>query len=97
MLAAGALKAIELIENNHGIFGELQAKTELLHDQFDQLHNLQLIGDRRSPVKHLRLENAESLSRDAQKAVLHEIVLKVGVSLLLSQKSLLISLKNVGS
>ena len=37
MLAAGALKAFEVLENHPNLVQEISRKSELLHDNFDQL------------------------------------------------------------
>ena len=37
MLAAGALKAIEILENNPMIIADLRSKAELVHDNFNDL------------------------------------------------------------
>ena len=37
MLAAGALKAIEILENNPMIITDLRSKAELVHDNFNNL------------------------------------------------------------
>ena len=37
MLAAGALKAFEILEHDPNLVQEISRKSELLHDNFDQL------------------------------------------------------------
>ena len=78
MLAAGALKSLEILENNPDLPKNLARKSELLHDNFDLLPGLELHGDRISPVKHLRVANPENtLSRREQTKILQNIVQKV--------------------
>ena len=78
MFAAGALKSIEILENNPDLPMQLARKSQLLHDNFDLLPGLELYGDRISPVKHLRVANPDNdLSRDEQKKILRNIVQKV--------------------
>jgi len=75
MFAAGALKSIEILENNPDLPNQLARKSELLHDHFDLLPGLELHGDRISPVKHLRVANPDNdLSRQDQKKILRNIV-----------------------
>ena len=45
MLAAGALKAFEVLENDPNLVQEISRKSELLHDNLDQLkvHQFKLL------------------------------------------------------
>jgi hypothetical protein len=74
MLAAGALKAVDIMDNNPDIFGQLQRKCELMQDTFDHMEGLELLGDRISPVKHLRLIEADRMPRSEQKLILRRII-----------------------
>lgn len=76
MLAAGAYKSIEILENNPDLPAELARKCQLIHDQFDHFQGLELHGHRLSPVKHLRMFNAENLPREDQKRLLKALVQK---------------------
>ena len=75
MLAAGALKSVQLLENNPSLTSNLSRKSQIMHDNFDQLPGLELYGDRRSPVKHLRCSG--ELERSEAKAKLKKLVLEV--------------------
>ena len=74
MLAAGAMKSLEILENNPGIIEELSVKCELVHSCFENLHGLELHGHRRSPIKHLRIKRPEKFSKEEQKMRLQELV-----------------------
>ena len=75
MLAAGADRALQLMEENPEMFPKLAEICEEMHNCFENLPGLKLIGDRISPVKHLRLKrNGESREKDRK--TLHEIVLR---------------------
>lgn len=77
MLAAGAYKSIEILENDPGLTGQLARKCELIHHHFDHFQGLELYGHQLSPVKHLRIVNAENLPREDQKKMLKSLVAKV--------------------
>ena len=86
MLAAGALKALDIMQDKPKMFNDLQERAEHLHDCFKDLDGLELAGDRISTVKHLRLKRS-SESRTTDKNVLNSIVLKareLGVALVLA-------------
>jgi hypothetical protein len=76
MLAAGALKAVEMMEAKPGMFRDLQNLAEELHTAFEDLPGLTLSGDRISPVKHLRLKSSSG-DRDKDKRMMYELVKKV--------------------
>ena len=61
MLAAGAMKSLEILQNNPDLTSDLAKKCEFLHKCFKNLHGLELYGDELSPVKHLRLVNTENI------------------------------------
>ena len=74
MLASGAYKALELIENNPGWIKQLGDKCHLAHQAFGSLPGLVLQGDPLSPIKHLRLLNHQKLPRNAQRQALSKLV-----------------------
>lgn len=86
MLAAGAMKSVELMEENPKMFSDLRDRCEEIHNAFEDLPGLKLNGDRISPVKHLVLRNMKA-SREEEKAVMTEIVdrsRKKGVALVMA-------------
>ena len=56
---------------------DLTQKCQLLHKHFKNFHGLELHGDQLSPVKHLRLVNAQNIPRSEQKSKLRLLVDKV--------------------
>ena len=76
MLAAGALKSLELMEENRSMFGELQERALEMHNSFEDLPGLVLVGNRESVVKHLRLRETHD-TREQDRRVLDKIVVKV--------------------
>lgn len=86
MLAAGAFKAIELMEQDLGMFQQLREKAEEMHNGFEDLRGLRLVGERFSPVKHLRLESPRG-NREEDKAVMTSIITKAreeGIALVMA-------------
>lgn len=76
MLAAGALKALDLMEDKPSMFTDIQERSETLHEAFKQIEGMELIGDRISPVKHLRLKK-QSSDRSVDKDILGQLVVRV--------------------
>ena len=74
MLAAGAMKSLEILQNNPDLTLDLTQKCQLLHKHFENFHGLELHGDQLSPVKHLRLVNAQNIPRSEQKIKLRLLV-----------------------
>ena len=83
MLAAGAMKSLEILQNNPDLTSDLAKKCEFLHKCFKNLHGLELYGDELSPVKHLRLVNSQNIERSEQKIKLQLLVDKVRGQLLI--------------
>ena len=81
MLAAGSLKAINLMAESPEMFTDLRDKCQVLHDAFDGIEGLELSGDRLSPVKHLRLAESRRKSREEDKKLLKKLVLAVSCGL----------------
>ncbi len=76
MLAAGAMKSIELMEEDPGMFTSLRERCEEIHNVFEDLPGLKLNGDRISPVKHLVLRKMNA-TREEDKAVMTKVVNRV--------------------
>lgn len=74
MLASGAFKALELIENNPGWIKRLGEKCQFAHQAFGSLPGLVLQGDPLSPIKHLRLIDHQMQPRTTQRQVLSKLV-----------------------
>ena len=83
MLAAGALKALDLMEDKPSMFTDIQERSEVMHTVFEHIEGLELYGDRISPVKHLRLKK-QSSERETDKRILGQIVVRVRISLQLA-------------
>eukprot|EP00095_Tigriopus_kingsejongensis_P010689 maker-scaffold261_size233860-snap-gene-1.28 protein:Tk10689 transcript:maker-scaffold261_size233860-snap-gene-1.28-mRNA-1 annotation:"hypothetical protein DAPPUDRAFT_301811" len=75
MLAAGAFKAIEMMEEDPSMFGKLRELAEEVHNGFEDIPGLELIGEQFSPVKHLRLKEPDS-ERETDKAIVNAIILQ---------------------
>lgn len=78
MLAAGALKALDIMAENTQMFSKIHELAEEMHNAFEDLPGLVLIGDRISVVKHLRLKEPHE-SRQEDRAILNDIVLRVSL------------------
>ena len=76
MLAAGALKALDLMEDKPSMFTDIQERSEALHEAFEHIEGLELFGDKISPVKHLRVKR-QSPDRKVDKGILGHIVVRV--------------------
>ena len=77
MLAAGSLKAINMMAERPEMFTDLREKCQVMHDAFDGIDGLELSGDRLSPVKHLRLAESMRKSQEDDKKLLKKIVIAV--------------------
>ena len=78
MLAAGALKALDLMEDKPSMFTDVQERSETMHESFKNVEGLKLFGDPISPVKHLRLEKpSPDGDRAVDKRILGQIVVRV--------------------
>ena len=64
MLAAGALKAFEVLETDPNLVQEISRKSELLHDNFDQLKVNRMIS-RDDSVKNKKFTLSWVLVNDA--------------------------------
>jgi len=69
MLAAGTLKALEILEKNPELTEKLKRKCVLIHQAFSQLKGLKLSGDILSPVKHLSLVDEEASMEEQKRAL----------------------------
>jgi serine palmitoyltransferase len=77
MLAAGSLKALNLMSERPEMFFELRELCQLMHDAFDGLEGLELCGDPISPIKHLRVAESRRKSREDDRKLLKQIVAAV--------------------
>ena len=80
MLAAGALKALDLMLENPSMFTDIHERAHALHDAFDKIPGLLLVGHRSSVVKHLRLKKSYP-TRAEDRVILNNIVLQVGMEI----------------
>ena len=76
MLASGAFKALELLENNTEWMAKLAGKCQFAHRAFVNLPGMILQGRDISPVKHLRLADYKTLPRSQQSDLLTQLVIK---------------------
>ena len=58
MLAAGALKAVEILENNPMIITDLRSKAELVHDNFNDLKVIT-----QGPRRHFEIGGASTCKK----------------------------------
>lgn len=77
MLAAGSLTAVNMMADHPEMFAELRDRCEAVHDAFEGFGELELDGDRLSPVKHLRVVESRRKSAEEDKKLLRKIVAKV--------------------
>lgn len=73
MLAAAAIEALNIMEEDPGIFSVLRKKCKLVHEALQDVHGLKLVGVAFAPALHLQLEQTTG-SRDADMQLLRSIV-----------------------
>ncbi|XP_060091486.1 serine palmitoyltransferase 1 isoform X2 [Heteronotia binoei] len=73
LLAAAAIEALNIMEENPGIFHILQQKCKKMHKALEKIPGLQVVGQSLSPALHLQLEESTG-TRDSDMRLLKEIV-----------------------
>ncbi|XP_027988942.2 serine palmitoyltransferase 1 isoform X2 [Eptesicus fuscus] len=73
LLAAAAIEALNIMEENPGIFAVLKEKCKRIHKALQGISGLKVVGEALSPAFHLQLE-ASTGSREQDAKLLQEIV-----------------------
>ncbi|XP_015266123.1 PREDICTED: serine palmitoyltransferase 1 [Gekko japonicus] len=73
LLAAAAIEALNIMEENPGMFGLLKGQTETVHKTLSWMPGLRVVGQSLSPALHLQLEESTG-TRDSDMRLLKEIV-----------------------
>lgn len=73
LLAAAAIEALNIMEDNPEIFQTLRAKCERIHRALQGISGLRVVGESFSPALHLRLEDSYG-SRENDVKLLKRIV-----------------------
>ncbi|XP_036286078.1 serine palmitoyltransferase 1 isoform X3 [Pipistrellus kuhlii] len=73
LLAAAAIEALNIMEENPGIFAVLKEKCKRIHKALQGISGLRVVGEALSPAFHLQLE-ASTGSREQDAKLLQEIV-----------------------
>uniref|UniRef100_A0A8D0S555 Serine palmitoyltransferase 1 n=1 Tax=Sus scrofa TaxID=9823 RepID=A0A8D0S555_PIG len=73
LLAAAAIEALNIMEENPGIFAVLKEKCKRIHKALQGISGLKVAGESISPAFHLQLEESTG-SRDKDVKLLQEIV-----------------------
>ncbi|XP_036158319.1 serine palmitoyltransferase 1 isoform X3 [Myotis myotis] len=73
LLAAAAIEALNIMEENPGIFAVLKEKCRRIHKALQGISGLKVVGEALSPAFHLQLE-ASTGSREQDAKLLQEIV-----------------------
>ncbi|KAL0963188.1 hypothetical protein UPYG_G00350870 [Umbra pygmaea] len=73
MLAAAAIEALNIMEEDPGIFTILRTKCEHVHKALQGIFGLKVVGECYAPALHLQLERSSG-SREADMRVLRRIV-----------------------
>ena len=81
-LATAALHALDMLKNSQCLVERLRENCSLIQDTFGQIYGMELLGDRFSPIKHLRVNNELSSGqfsndRNKLKTAVRKIVDKV--------------------
>ncbi|XP_065386881.1 serine palmitoyltransferase 1 isoform X2 [Macaca fascicularis] len=73
LLAAAAIEALNIMEENPGIFAVLKEKCRQIHKALQGISGLKVVGESLSPAFHLQLEESTG-SREQDVRLLQEIV-----------------------
>ncbi|XP_019569438.2 serine palmitoyltransferase 1 isoform X3 [Rhinolophus sinicus] len=73
LLAAAAIEALNIMEENPGIFAVLKEKCKRIHKALQGISGLKVVGEALSPAFHLQLEES-TRSREKDVKLLQEIV-----------------------
>ncbi|XP_066113597.1 serine palmitoyltransferase 1 isoform X1 [Saccopteryx bilineata] len=73
LLAAAAIEALNIMEENPGIFAVLKEKSQRIHKALQGISGLKVVGEAVSPAFHLQLEESTG-SREEDVKLLQEIV-----------------------
>ncbi|OBS83150.1 hypothetical protein A6R68_22865 [Neotoma lepida] len=75
LLAAAAIEALNIMEENPGIFAVLKKKCQHIHKSLQGISGLKVVGESLSPALHLQLEESTG-SREKDVKLLQEIVIQ---------------------
>lgn len=73
LLAAAAIEALNIMEENPGIFAVLKKKCQTIHKSLQGVSGLKVVGESLCPALHLQLEESTG-SRERDMKLLQEIV-----------------------
>nr|XP_021520163.1 serine palmitoyltransferase 1 [Meriones unguiculatus] len=73
LLAAAAMEALNIMEENPGIFAVLKEKCQHIHTSLQGISGLKVVGESLSPALHLQLEESTG-SREKDMKLLQEVV-----------------------
>lgn len=73
LLAAAAIEALNIMEENPGIFAVLKKKCQHIHRSLQGISGLKVVGEPLSPALHLQLEESTG-SREKDGKLLQEII-----------------------
>ncbi|ERE77464.1 serine palmitoyltransferase 1 [Cricetulus griseus] len=74
LLAAAAIEALNIMEENPGIFAVLKKKCQHIHKSLQGISGLKVVGESLSPALHLQLEESTG-SREKDVQLLQEMVI----------------------
>ncbi|KAH0510096.1 Serine palmitoyltransferase 1 [Microtus ochrogaster] len=75
LLASAAIEALNIMEENPGIFAVLKKKCQHIHESLQGISGLKVVGEPLSPALHLQLEESTG-SREKDVKLLQEIIVQ---------------------